>query len=99
MARVVRRVAAALCVAAGSAPKTLLTEKGAIALIRKIRKTCLKPALARQYIEDNAPVQHQDDYTRLWESFIDEARSTLQSDHDYALKDALALLRHECNVK
>ena len=39
-----------LCVAAGAAPKTLLTEKGAAALIRKVRKSGLKPELASQYI-------------------------------------------------
>ena len=87
-----------LCVAAGAAPKTLLTEKGAAALVRKIRKTGLKPELASTYIQDNAPEQHQDGYSRLWENFIEEALPTLQSDHDYALKDALALLRRECHV-
>lgn len=87
-----------LCVAAGAAPKTLLTEKGATALVRKIRKTGLKPEVASAYIQDNAPEQHQDGYSRLWENFIEEALPTLQSDHDYALKDALALLRRECHV-
>lgn len=87
-----------LCVAAGAAPKTMLTEKGAAALVRKIRKTGLKPELASTYIQDNAPEQHQDGYSRLWENFIEEALPTLQSDHDYALKDALALLRRECHV-
>lgn len=88
-----------LCLAAEAAPKTLLTEKGAATLIRKIRKAGLKPDLARQYILDNAPAQHQDDYAQLWQNFIDEAQPTLQSDFDYELKDALALLRRECNVK
>ena len=87
-----------LCVAAGAAPKTMLTEKGAAALVRKIRKTGLKPELATHYIQDNAPEQHQDGYSRLWDNFIEEALPTLQSDHDYALKDALALLRRECHV-
>ena len=87
-----------LCVASGAAPKTLLTEKGAAALVRKIRKTGLKPEVASAYIQDNAPEQHQDGYSRLWENFIEEALPTLQSDHDYALKDALALLRRECHV-
>lgn len=87
-----------LCVAAGASPKTMLTEKGAAALVRKIRKTGLKPELVSQYINDNAPEQHQDGYGRLWENFIEEALPTLQSDHDYALKDALALLRRECHV-
>ena len=92
-----------VCVAAGAAPKTLLTEKGAIALVRKIQKPGAKPGfnadLTRQYILDHAPVQHQDGYLQLWSDFVDEARSTLQSDSTFALQDALALLRRECHVK
>jgi hypothetical protein len=88
-----------LCVAAEAAPKTLLTEKGAAALIRKIRKSGFKPDLASHYIQEHAPAQHQDGYARLWLDFVEEAQSTLQSDFDYELKDALALLRRECNVK
>jgi hypothetical protein len=98
-----------LTVATGGPAKTVLTEKSATSLIRKIRKVskdkvagidpALKPELASQYIIDHAPEQHQDDYTRLWQSFIEEALPTLQSDFDYELKDALALLRRECNVK
>ena len=88
-----------LCVAAEVTPKTLLTEKGAIALIRKIRKSGLKPDLASQYIHDHAPARHQDGYAQLWLDFVGETQSTLQSDFDYALKDAMALLRRECNVK
>ncbi|MES2876851.1 MAG: hypothetical protein V4713_00415 [Pseudomonadota bacterium] len=88
-----------LCLATRSAPKTLLTEKSAATLIRKIRKTGLDPDLASQYILAHAPVQHQNDYVRMWLDFCDEAQPTLQSDFDYELKDALALLRRECNVK
>lgn len=103
-----------LTIATGSAPKTLLTEKAAASLIRKIRKNTkgkttssgsqeklagLNPELARQYILANAPEQHQGDYARLWQEFIDDALATLQSDRDYELKDAMALLRRECNVK
>ena len=88
-----------LCVAAGSTPKTILTEAGAKTLIRKIRKTGLQPDLAHDYIRQHAPEQHQDDYGTLWSAFIDEAKSTLLSDYDYALSDALSLLRLECNVK
>ncbi|MEI8325010.1 MAG: hypothetical protein WCH44_06515 [Betaproteobacteria bacterium] len=89
----------ALCLAAGSTAKTLLTEKGAAALIRKLRKSGLNPVLAQQFIREHAPVQHQGNYLRLWEGFLDEALPTLQSDADYALHDALALLRRECNVE
>ncbi len=88
-----------LCIAAGTAPKTLLTEKAAVTLIRKIHKTGLSPDLANRYIRAHAPAQHQDDYVQLWMSFCDEAQATLRSDYDYEFKDAIALLRRECNVK
>ena len=88
-----------LCVAAASAPKTVLTEKTAATLVRKIQKSGFKPELASTYIVEHAPVQTQDDYLTLWDHFVDEARSTLQSDSVSAFNDAMALLRHECNVK
>ncbi len=87
-----------LCVAAGAAPKTLLTEKGAAALVRKIRKTGLKPELVASYIQSHAPELHQADYTELWQHFIEDARATLLSDHLHAHTDGLALLRRECHV-
>lgn len=88
-----------LCVAAGSAPKTLLTGKSAATLLRKIRKSGFKPELAHQYIVDHAPVQHQDAYASLWDDFVEEAQAALQSDAVHALHDALALLRRECHVQ
>ena len=87
-----------LCIATGSTGKTLLTEKTAATLIRKIRKSGLQPALAKQYILDNAPAQHQSDYLRVWEAFLEDAQATLESDRDYKLHDALAVLRRDCNV-
>ncbi|MFZ3127408.1 MAG: hypothetical protein WA136_05260 [Rhodoferax sp.] len=87
-----------LCVATGSAPKTVLTEKAAAALVRRIRKNGFQPELARQFILHHAPAPHQDDYLQLWDSFVEEAQPTLLSDFDYTLKDALALLRRECSV-
>jgi hypothetical protein len=87
-----------VCVAAGAAPKTLLTDKSAATLVRKIRKSGFQPALASAFIQANAPEQHQTDYERLWQDFVTEAQPTLVSDHDNKLTDALALLRRECNV-
>ena len=87
-----------LTVAAGSTPKTLLTEKSAIALVRKIRKSGLKTEAAKAYIAEHAPLPYQDDYTQLWDNFLEDALGTLQSDMDYALNDAMALLRRECNI-
>ncbi len=87
-----------LCVAAGSAPKTLLTEKAASTLVRKIRKSGLQADAAVAFVYDHAPAQFQADYVDMWQSFLEEALPTLRSDADYALHDALALLRRECNV-
>lgn len=87
-----------LCIAAGSPAKTLLTEKTAATLIRKIRKSGLQAGLVTQYIADNAPAQHQSDYLRMWQAFVEDAQATLESDRDYKLHDALAVLRRDCNV-
>lgn len=87
-----------LCVAAGSAPKTLLSEKSAATLVRKIRKHGFTPRLAVDYLQAHAPEPHLDDFVALWNDFVAEAQSTLLSDHDHKLSDALALLRRECNV-
>ncbi|MDP2680653.1 MAG: hypothetical protein Q8O85_18300 [Rhodoferax sp.] len=87
-----------LCVAAGSAPKTLLTDKTAATLVRKIRKHGWQPELATQYLQAHAPEQHQDDFIGLWQEFVHEAQTTLLSDRDTKLQDALALLRRESNV-
>jgi hypothetical protein len=35
----------------------------------------------------------------MWQEFITDAQSTLKSDFDYNLHDALALLRLQCNVQ
>ena len=88
-----------LCVAAAAPLKTLLTEKGAASLVRKIQKSGMEPELAQQYILEHAPAQHQEGYLRLWDDFVDEAQQTLQSDAVHALQDAVALLRRECHVK
>ena len=98
-----------LCVAVGVSPKTILTEKSAATLIRKIHKAgeksgkgdkpAFNPELVFQYILDNAPVQYQDGYAQLWSAFVEEAEHTLNSDAVNAFNDAMALLRRECNIK
>ena len=88
-----------ICLSAASPAKTALTEKTATALVRKIRKSGMDTNIPQQFIQNHAPQQYQTDYLLLWEAFVGEAESILLSDHDYALHDALALLRRECNVK
>ncbi|WP_293661863.1 hypothetical protein [Rhodoferax sp. OV413] len=87
-----------LCMAAGSSAKTVLTEKAASTLVKKIRKTGLQPSLPLKFIRDQAPPEHLEDYASLWTNFIEEASGTLTSDHDYTFQDAVALLRRECNI-
>ncbi|MDB5967364.1 MAG: hypothetical protein JWQ72_3864 [Polaromonas sp.] len=88
-----------LCVAAGSAPKTMLTEKSATALVRKIRKSGWLPAESHQYLAELAPAQYQAAYATLWSDFVEEAQQILLSDAVGSQADALALLRRECHVK
>jgi hypothetical protein len=92
-----------LTIAAGSKPTSLLTEKSATALIKKIRKSGdksgLNPELPIAYIREHAPVAYQNDFCEMWQEFIADAQSTLKSDFDYQLHDALALLRLQCNVQ
>ena len=87
-----------LCIAAQQSAKTLLPSKAAATLIRKIRKSGWQPQLAVQYIEAYAPEQDQNDYLRLWADFVADAQPVLQSEFDYALKDAQAMLARNCNV-
>ena len=87
------------CVAAHAPPKTLLTEKSAATLLRKVQKAGFKPDAAEAFIAANAPAQYQNDYQALWASFVDEAGNIFNSDAVGALDDAAALLRRECNIK
>jgi hypothetical protein len=87
------------CLAAHAAPKTLLTEKSAATLLRKVQKAGFKPEAAQEFIATNAAAQYQNDYQKLWASFVDEAGNIFNSDAVGAFEDALALLRRECNIK
>lgn len=88
-----------LCIAVGSPKKTVLTEKTAASLVRKLRKNGWQPELSTEFIRHHAPFAFAQDYLALWEQFVQESAKTLCSDMDYALNDALALLRRECQVK
>ena len=87
------------CLAAHAAPKTILSEKSATTLVRKIQKAGFKPEAVTEYIWTHAPAQHQNDYAQLWSNFVEEATALLKSDAIGALDDAMALLRRECNIK
>ena len=84
--------------AAGTPKKTLLTEKGAAALVRKIHKTGFDAERATAFIRDHAPQAWRAGYLALWEGFVQESQATLCSDQVGAQQEALALLRRECHV-
>ena len=94
-----------LLIAAGSPAKTLLTEKAATALIRKIRKAYnagqagVEASKPITYIREHAPAAYQNDFCAMWTEFITDALPTLKSDFDYNLSEALALLKLQCNVE
>jgi hypothetical protein len=88
-----------LTIAAGATPKSLLTEKSATALIKKIRKSGIDAELPLAYIREHAPIAYQNDFCEMWQEFVADAQSTLKSDFDYNLHDAMALLRLQCNVE
>ena len=94
-----------LTLAAGNPTKTLLTEKSAAALIRKIRKaydagqTGVDSAKPIAYIREHAPAAYQNDFCAMWNEFIAESLPTLKSDFDYNLSEAMALLKLQCNVE
>ena len=88
-----------LTIAAGATPKSLLTEKSATTLIKKIRKSGIDAELPVAYIREHAPAAYQNDFCEMWQEFITDAQSTLKSDFDYNLHDAMALLRLQCNVE
>ena len=87
-----------LRIATGSSHTTVLTEKTATSLVRKIRKAGLDAELPRQFVRRHAPAEQQADYLQLWDHFLQEGERILRSDAVHSLQDALALLRRECQV-
>ncbi len=87
-----------LCIASGSAPKTLLNAQNAATLVRRIRKAGIKPELVSHYILGNAPEHSQRDYLQMWQAFLDDAQHRLLNERDDDLHDAMALLRRDCNI-
>ncbi len=87
-----------LCLAAGVPRKTVLTEKAAASLVRRVRKHGWQPELAEEFIRAHAASMRQASYLALWKSFVDESASTLLNHRDERLEEARALLRRECHV-
>lgn len=87
-----------LRIATGGKHATLISERTAQTLVRKVQKSGLDADLPRQFIAQHAPAALRGDYLQLWNAFIAEAEPVLRSDQVHATADALALLRRECNV-
>ena len=78
--------------------KTVLTEKTAASLVRRVRRHGWQPALAEEFIRDHAAGARRASYLALWKSFVDESGRTLLDARDERLEEARALLRRECHV-
>ncbi|MFZ4479731.1 MAG: hypothetical protein ACOYNZ_07550 [Rhodoferax sp.] len=87
-----------LCVASGSAHKTLLTARTAATLVRKIRKSGMRSELVSSYILGNAPAHHQNAYLQMWQDFLEDAQGCLLNESDGELRAVMALLRRNCNI-
>jgi hypothetical protein len=87
-----------LRIATGGSHTTLLSERLASSLVKKIQKSGLDAELPRRFVLQHAPAQLQPDYLHLWATFITDAEPVLRSDKPQATADALALLRRECNI-
>ena len=85
-------------IATHASHSTLLTEKSALSLARKIQKSGLDADLPRQFIQRYAPLQLQEDYLQLWNAFMEDATPVLRNDMVHASQEVLALLRRECNI-
>ena len=87
-----------LSIAAGATPKTAMTQAGAGALVRKIRKSGLQPGLVNTFINDFAPHESQGDYRQLWLEFLNETQRDLMDERDTRLVEAMSALRLHCNI-
>ncbi|APW37882.1 hypothetical protein RD110_12300 [Rhodoferax koreense] len=87
-----------LCITAGVARKTIITETTAASIVRKLRKSGLHPELASDFIRDYAPHENHADYQRLWTHFIEETRRDLLDERDTKLHEAMTALKLHCNI-
>ena len=87
-----------LCITAGMARKTIISESTAGTLVRKLRKQGLHPELASEFIREYAPHENHADYQRLWTHFIEETRRDLLDERDTRLVEAMNALKLHCNV-
>jgi hypothetical protein len=87
-----------LCITAGVARKTILTESAAATLVRKLRKSGLNPEVASAFIREFAPHENHADYQRLWAQFVEETRRDLMDERDTKLTEAMNALKLHCNI-
>ena len=87
-----------LCLATGTARKTMLTETAAASLVRKIRKGGFHPQQASDFIREYAPHEHHADYQTLWQNFVAENQRDLLDERDTRLVEAMAALKLHCNI-
>ena len=87
-----------LCLSAGVAAKTSLSEKAAKTMLKKMRDEGIQPALADTWIKQHAPHEKQESLLADWHEFMEEAPNYLLDDWDSAYSGALRFLRENCQI-
>ncbi|MBC3885935.1 hypothetical protein [Undibacterium griseum] len=88
-----------LCMAAGVAPKTSLSEKAAKSIVKKFRTEGFSHELAAQWIKTSAPHEKQEGLLEDWHHFVEEAGNYLLDDWDTNYSGALRFLNMHCHIQ
>lgn len=87
-----------LCIAAKLPHKVSLTEAGAKALIKKVRKEGFFSELASQFVKQHAPFEKQESLLEDWVDFCEQAEIYLFDKDDRDFYEAMHFLRENCYV-
>jgi hypothetical protein len=88
-----------LCITAGIAPKTSLSEKNAKTLLKKIRTDGMHAELASDWIKAAAPHEKQEGLLQDWYDFFEESQAYLMDDWDTTYSGALRFLSENCHIE
>ncbi|MEB0138596.1 MULTISPECIES: hypothetical protein [unclassified Undibacterium] len=87
-----------LCIAAGVAPKTSISERAAKALVKQLREQGFEPARTSAWIAASAPHEKQEGLLEDWNNFIEEANNYLLDDWDVNYSGAMRFLSLHCHL-
>jgi hypothetical protein len=88
-----------LCIAAGTTPKTTLTERAAKSIAKQFREQGFPHELATQWIQTSAPHEKQEGLLEDWHNFVEEANRYVLDDWDTTYSGALRFLSMHCHIQ